>query len=285
MNIVYQGINGSFSSQALNKLCEKYSIHATGVENPHFFKELFESISTDSLALIPVENSISGNVNQNNELFLQYDIKILAEVTLDIHHCLIQSQKNHSIYANRIQKDFTILSHPQALAQCSSFISTHTMKTIESQDTAGSVKYLKDNPNEKYYAIAPKLAAEIYDGVVIQENIENYGGNTTRFVLVKLRGEEYEFENRLPQKDKSTFIIELKDKVGSLYQVLKILYLEHINITRLISKPHPQKHFSYLFVFDVQVNLEDEMNAHILKKLQEESNYFKSLGSYPSWNK
>lgn len=283
MDILFQGLHGSFSSQALKVLCDEYNISANHCENKFFFKELFESISSNSLALIPVENSIAGNVNQNNELFIKYDIQIIAEVTLDIHHCLIQSKHNHSIYGNKIQDNFKILSHPQALAQCSTFISSHNLQTLEAKDTAGSAKYLQDNPTKNYYAIAPKLAADLYNGVIVQENIENHSGNTTRFVLVKLKEENYEFENNLPKKDKTTFIIELKDKVGSLYKVLQIFYQEHINITRIISKPHPQKHFSYLFLFDIEIDLEDGMNSHILKKLQNESNYFKSLGSYPSW--
>lgn len=283
MEILYQGLCGSYSSQALKKLCDRYSITANHRENEFFFKELFESISNTSLALIPVENSIAGNVNQNNELFIKYNVEIIAEVTLDIHHCLIQSKHNYSIYGNEVQENFKVLSHPQALAQCSTFISSHNLHTLEGKDTAGAVKYLQENPNKNYYAIAPKVCAELYDGVVVRENIENHTGNTTRFVLVKLKDKSYDFEKNLSQKNKTTFIIELKDRVGSLYKVLQILYFEGINITRIISKPHPQKHFSYLFLFDIEINLEDEINSHVLGKLQKESNYFKSLGSYPSW--
>lgn len=285
INIMYQGVKGSYTSQALSKLCNTYSITHTPLKNPHFFKELFENISQDTLALIPVENSIAGNVNQNNELFIRYDIQIIAEVTLDIHHCLFVSKKNYTRLNNDISKysNFTILSHPQALAQCSDFISNYNFKVQEYNDTAGSLKYITEHSNELLLSIAPKFAQQYYGGELLQDNIENMEGNTTRFLLVKQNGTSYTFEQSLPSKNKSTFLIELKDSVGSLYQITKILNEHNVNIKRIISKPHPSKHFIYIFLFDVEINLEDSHNIHILTKLQEESNYFKLLGSYPKW--
>ena len=285
INIMYQGIKGSYTSQALNKLTQEYSISHTPLENPYFFKELFESISKETLALIPVENSIAGNVNQNNELFIRYDIQIIAEVTLDIHHCLFVSEENFTKLKSNISKysNFTILSHPQALAQCSDFISNYNFKVQECNDTAGSLKYITENSNELLLSIAPKFAQQFYGGELLQEDIENMNGNTTRFLLVKERKTSYTFEQSLPPKNKSTFLIELKDSVGSLYQITKILNEHNINIKRIISKPHPSKHFIYIFLFDVEINLEDSHNIHILTKLQEEANYFKLLGSYPGW--
>ena len=285
INIMYQGVKGSYTSQALSKLCNTYSIIHTPLENPHFFKELFENISQDTLALIPVENSIAGNVNQNNELFIRYDIQIIAEVILDIHHCLFVSKKNYSKLSNNISKysNFTILSHPQALAQCSDFISNYNFKVQEYNDTAGSLKYITQNSEELLLSIAPKFAQQFYGGKLLQENIENMKGNTTRFLLVKQHGTLYTFEQSLPSKNKSTFLIELKDCIGSLYQITKILSEHNVNIKRIISKPHPSKHFIYIFLFDVEINLEDFDNKHILTKLKEEANYFKLLGSYPSW--
>ncbi|MFT4244369.1 MAG: prephenate dehydratase [Candidatus Woesearchaeota archaeon] len=285
IHIMYQGIKGSYSSQALDKLSQKYSITHTPVENPHFFKELFESISEDTIALIPVENSIAGNVNQNNELFIRYDIQIIAEVTLNIHHCLFVSKEHFTKLKSDISKylNFTILSHPQALAQCSDFITQYNFKVQEYNDTAGSLKYITEHSNELLLSIAPKFAQQFYSGKLLEENIENMKGNTTRFLLVKERGTLYAFEQSLPLKNKSTFLIELRDSIGSLYQITKILNEYNVNIKRIISKPHPSKHFIYIFLFDVEINLEDTRNVHILTKLQKEANYFKLLGSYPSW--
>ncbi|MFP4402330.1 MAG: prephenate dehydratase [Candidatus Nanoarchaeia archaeon] len=282
-SIMFQGLNGSYSSQALQLLCSTYNINAQHLENEFFFKELFESINKNTLALIPVENSIAGNVNQNNELFIKYDIQIVAEVELEIHHCLIQSEHNYNTFKRSIQEEFKVLSHPQALLQCGDFITHYGLQTLEGKDTAGAVQYIQNNPTKKLYAIGPKYATSIYGGVVVQENIENHSGNTTRFVLVKQKAQQYEFESSLPEKNKSTFLVQLKDKVGSLYKVLQIFYLEGINITRIISKPHPQKHFQYIFLFDIEINLEDKYYSHILSKIKKESEYFKLLGCYPKW--
>lgn len=282
---MYQGIKGSFSSQALSKLCNAYNIQYTSIKNPYFFKELFESINPNTLALVPVENSIAGNVNQNNELFLTYDIEVIAEVELEIHHCLYVSKENHSELRDDISKysNFKILSHPQALAQCSNFISTHNFKVQEFNDTAGSVQYISQNPHETTLAIGPEFAKEFYNAHILVKNIENMSGNTTRFLLVKQKGTQYSFEKTLPSKNKSTFLIELKDTVGSLHTITKILFEHNINIKRIISKPHPSKHFIYIFLFDVEINLEDKENKGILEELQKEANYFKLLGSYPKW--
>lgn len=281
INITYQGVKGSYTSQALEVLCNKYVIESCKVENEYFFKELFEAITEETLALIPVENSIAGNVTQTNDLFFTHDVEIIAETELSINHCIVCSNNCED---KEIIKNKEVHSHIQALLQCSDFINTHNLIATNANDTAGAIKELIESEDPSRYAIGPEFAVELYGGRILQRKIQNIEGNKTRFLLVKKKGTSYSFEKNLPRKNKSTFVLELKDDVGALFEVLKILKEDTINIKRIESRPHPTKHFRYIFLFDIEANLEDENKKDLLAEIENHCETFKLLGSYPSWN-
>ena len=281
INITYQGVKGSYTSQALEILCDKYSIESYKVENEYFFKELFEAITDETLALIPVENSIAGNVTQTNDLFFTHDVEIIAETELSINHCIVCSSNCND---ENIVKNKEVHSHIQALLQCSDFINEYKLIATNANDTAGAIKELVQSNDPSRYAIGPEFAVELYGGRILKKNIQNIEGNITRFLLVKKKGTSYSFEQNLPQKNKSTFVLELKDSVGALFEILKILKNNNINIKRIESRPHPTKHFRYIFLFDIEANLEGEHRIELLEDIENHCETFKLLGSYPSWN-
>ncbi len=281
INITYQGIAGSYTSQALENICNRYKINCNKIENEYFFKELFEEINEDTLALIPVENSIAGNVVQTTSLFLIHDVEIIAETKLVINHCLIcpDSCKDENVTASK-----EVFSHIQALTQCSEFLEEEHLIPRRANDTAGAVKHIVSNDDCNRYAIGPEFATHLYGGKVLRRNIQNKNGNTTRFLLVKKKDIKYDLEKNLPKKDKSSFIMELKHSVGQLYEVLKLFKRYDINIARIESQPHPDKHFTYMFLVDVEANIEDDKYNHLIDEIAELCITFKFLGSYPKWD-
>lgn len=280
VKISFQGINGSYTSQALDIIKKAYGFECESVENKFFFKELFDSISCDLLALVPVENSIAGSVVQTTDLFLSHDVEIIAEVKLLVNHCLICSSNCED---RAIVPKKEVLSHIQALSQCSEFISSHDLIPRRFNDTAGAVKEIVEKNDCSKYAIGPEYATFLYGGKVIERNIQNHMENTTRFLLIKQKNCNYNLEENLPLKDKSSLIFELNNEVGSLFNILKILKDYNINILRIESQPHSEKHFSYLFLLDVMADLSNDEYSEVIEQIKENTQMMKLIGSYPSW--
>ncbi|MCJ8344752.1 hypothetical protein MJH12_04375, partial [bacterium] len=156
LKVAYQGIAGAYSQQAIYGFFSPYHIKV----EPHpktSFRELFEAIAHDHiLGMIPMENSTAGSVVQCYDLFLQYDLEIIAEFKLDVNHCLL------CLPDSSMEQLTQVMSHPQALSQCSNFIDQHKLKAISVFDTAGSAQKLVQMQDPQMGAIDSALAAEKY---------------------------------------------------------------------------------------------------------------------------
>ena len=280
ITITYQGIEGSYTAQALENLTNMYNIQCNKVGDENLLDDFFEDISQDTLTLLPIESSVSGNIFDKTKLFLLHDIKIIAETYLDIKHCLICS---NNCKDREIVKGKTILSHVRTLKQCSEFIKKHSLIPKKYNDTAGAIKHIVENNNETSYAIGPEFAVHLYGGRVLQRLIQNKEENKIRFLLIKKSDSIYDFESNLPTKDKSSLIINLKNEVGQLYEVLKIFKELNIDVKRIESQPTSKKNFNYVFILDIKANLEKEKYNVIFEKLKPLCKNIKFLGSYPSW--
>jgi prephenate dehydratase len=223
--------------------------------------------------VVPSENSIEGSVSLTQDLLLEFPVKILGELDMTINHCLIGYDKN------KIKK---IISHPQALAQCLKYIKKNGWETSPVLSTAKAVKKVFEMKNYEIGAIGSKETAELYGLKVLDENIQDYPNNTTRFILIGDENSEnilinYKFE--CLNYKKSTIILELKkDKPGALYDVLKEFNDRNINLTRIESRPSKRKLGNYIFYIDYETpNNENEL----IQALKEHASFIKYLGSYP----
>ena len=279
--IAYKGIAGSYTSQALENLCNIYKIELEKTKHKNFFKELFEEIDDNTLVLLPVENSITGTITKITNLFLSYEIEVIAETKLIINHCLICSNN----YTDKdVKSKIPVYSHIQTLNQCSEFIQQENLIMKRTNDTIKAVKQLIEQKNNKAYAIGPEFATHIYGGKVLRRNIQNQNANMTRFLLIKKKGLHYNLEQKLPKKDKSSFIVELKNKSGQLYNVLTLLKEYNINISKLESHPNPQEYFTYFIIIDIEIDITLKKYSKLISDIEKICLTCKFLGSYPSWN-
>jgi 3-deoxy-7-phosphoheptulonate synthase len=265
--VIYSGVPGSFS----HKAALQFFGPEVPIQNCLAFREVFNLVENDeaTLGIIPVENSLTGSIHENYDLLLEYNLKIVGELTLKIKHNLLG---HDNVTIDSIERVF---SHPQVFQQCREFLGKHPdWDLIACKDTASCVQRVKENNDPREAAIASEEAAQLYQMTVLKEGIETNPRNFTRFVVVS------KDEFLTGPKNKSSLIYSVSDKPGALHGTLKILADNNINLVKLESRPIHSRPWEYLFYADVEVDVNDEQHRHILEELQSKTEFFKFLGSY-----
>ncbi|ABR54747.1 Prephenate dehydratase [Methanococcus vannielii SB] len=259
------GPKGSYSEKAAQKF--------SGLLNQEIiFKksiyDVFKSLETDFelLGVVPSENSIEGSVTITQDLFLEFPVKIIGEVDIEI---------NHSLIGYNIEKIREILSHPQALAQCGRYIYKHGWKVRPVESTAKAAKIVFEEKNEELAAIGSIENARIYGIKVLEENVQDYQNNKTRFFLICNKNMNFK-TNLMPSK--STIIVELKkNRPGAFYELLEVFKYRNVNLTRIESRPSKKEIGNYVFYIDYE---QDDDNLGLLTDLRKRASNVIEIGSY-----
>ena len=244
--IAIQGMIGSFHDIAAHQYFEGEQLQLICCDT---FEDVFENVRKDPtvIAMTAIENTIAGSLLHNYELLRDSGLSVVGEHKLHISHCICCLPDDDW---ETIQE---VHSHPVALMQCRQFLSKHpAMKAVESDDTAGSAKYISEN-NYKcqgWAAICSSSAARIYGLKVLEDHIEDNKHNFTRF-LVSSNPMKADFLRPLEKTNKSSLVFSLPHEEGSLSQVLSILTFYKINLTKIQSLPIIGHEWEYLFYVDV----------------------------------
>jgi prephenate dehydratase len=236
------------------------------------FNDVFLKIKTNNAdyGIVPVENSLYGSIFETFDLLLKYKFFINAELQLKINHHLL-SIKNFS--ENEIEK---VISHPQALGQCSNYLSgIKNAELVPSYDTAGSAKFLLENLNSNWAIVASEQAAKVYKLKILKKNIQNNQENFTRFLVISKKKNS---SNLLTPK--SSICFELKSMPGALFKALSVFALREIDLLRIESRPIPHKPFQYRFYCDLKGDLKYQTIKNAIKHLNEISLFVYNFGSY-----
>lgn len=283
-DIVYQGIPGSYSEASLAEFCAIYEIDHTPIEERGFFEGLFDSISHKThLGWVPVSNSHAGTVHQSIDMFLKHDVEVLAEYYFNVNHCLA-AQKGL-----QLQDITTVHSHVQALAQCADFLSDNNIATLAYHDTAAAAEMVAKTGTETDAAVCSERAAEMYGLEILTRNIQNDSNNVTRFLLVKTRDKEFDFEPSLGTGEssdyKTTVIFAADDNAGSLYKCISGFAGANMNMSKLESRKNQNSPYDYLFYLDFDCKLDHPASQGALAVLQQHSPMVRILGTYPKFDK
>ena len=267
MKVAFQGERGAYSESAVFQFFGA----KTEVNPCKDFKDVFDSVCTQEsrFGVVPVENSLEGSVTQNYDLFLKYDLKVCGEVIVKIEHCLIANP------GTALADIKIVYSHPQALAQCRSFLEEFGRELIPTYDTAGSVKMLKEKSLKNAAAIASERAADLYGMSILAEDIADNPENYTRFFVLST-------EDSPPTgKDKTSIIFSAKHEPGSLYHALGEFAKRNINLTKIESRPTKKTAWEYNFYLDFEGHRTEPQCAEALKALEKYAIFVRILGSYP----
>ena len=267
MRLAIQGEPGSFSHEAALRASPEATIFPCTLS-----AEVFAAVIDGRVdgAVIPIENSLAGPVAEHYDLLLEHDVAIESEWLLRIRHNLI------ALPCAFLEKIERVYSHPVALAQCRRFLAAHPrMEVVPFYDTAGSVKHLMEQRDEKAAGIASAQAAEHYRGEILAAGIEDNPENYTRFFLIRRRSAVV-MDGR-PDKVSLAFTVE--NRPGTLVQALEVFARQGTNLTRIESRPVQGKPWEYVFFADYQLSSPETADA-ALKLLAEHCSMVKELGRY-----
>lgn len=270
LKVAYQGEPGAFSEAAAGHFFGS----GTEASPTSTFAETFARAARGEVhhAIVPVENSLGGSIHQNYDLLLEHpELVINGEVLLRIRHNLIANPGVNLADVKRVY------AHPQAAAQCDDFLrSQPDWEVINLNDTAGSVRYVKDHNLRDAAAIASAQAAKNLDMQVLKEGIETHPRNFTRFVILTQSSQAQPD----PKADKASIVFATGHAPGALFAALSILAEHKINMLKLESRPIPGKPWEYMFYADVQIPEDAADFQAALGKLQEICPFYRHLGSY-----
>ena len=261
--VAFQGEHGAYSEIAAKKLFPE-----SKPVPMKLFQDIFDALRDKNIdsAVVPIENSIEGSVNEIYDLLLDTEKKITGELFLRINHCLIALENNSTITR--------VLSHPQALAQCRNYIKKRNFDPVPTYDTAGSVRIIKEKKIVDAGAIASKNAAEFYDMKILEENIEDRKNNFTRFLVLS------DQNTNSTKNDRTSMIFGLKHTPGTLFSVIQEFNAAKINLTKIESRPTKERPWEYNFYLDLEGHINEDGVKRTLNKIEKKCTFLKVLGSY-----
>ena len=270
MKVAFQGTKGSYSEEALYKYFGE-DANAIGIA---LSEDVCLALENDEVAcaILPIENSIVGNVDINMDLIFKHDFFAIGELYLEINHCLMA---NPGVGIDDIK---AVYSHPIALAQCHGFFKSKSLKPVAEFDTAGSAKIISGSKSTNEACVGSKLCAEYYGLNIIEEKIQDEAANFTRFLI-------FVKEKNIPTgigKEKTSIAFITKHHPGALLGCLQEFASYNINLTKLESRPIPHEPFKYIFYADFMGSINDEKVKSCLNDLKRDANDIKILGSYPT---
>ncbi len=274
VSVAYQGTDGAFSHQAAYRhFEERFSeVECIGYDT---FEEAARAVEQKKVdyAILPIENTTAGSINQTYDILGEGKLHIVGEEAIRIIHCLLAIEK---VPIERIKR---IISHPQALAQCSHFLSRlHRCKVESYLDTAMSAKKVVEDGDLSQAAIAGSYAAQLYGLKILKRDLANQSKNFTRFVIVSR--DEISVDTQIPCK--TSLLMTTSHDKGSLISCLRVLEEHGINMAKLESRPKPNEPWKYLFYLDIEANVDDNDTAEALEELRKQADSLSVLGCYPA---
>jgi len=269
ITVAFQGVSGAYSELAAADYFGKRV-----KTKPHVkFADVFRAVKAGRVTygIIPIENSLAGSVHQNYDHCLEHRVWIIGEKKFRVSHSLIV---NRGTKLGDIRR---VYSHPQALAQCSTFIGKlKKAEAVSYFDTAASAKYVAEAGFKDAAAIASAQAAKHYGMQVLRSRVENKAENFTRF-LILAKKPQYP---KTSAGSKSSIVFALKNVPGALHKALSVFAIREIDLLKIESRPIPGSPWKYLFYLDFSGSLRDERCVLALEHLGEITTFIKILGSY-----
>jgi chorismate mutase / prephenate dehydratase len=233
-------------------------------------KDVFDSVEKGKadFGVVPIENSNEGVISYTLDLFIDSELKVSAEVMLEITHNLLSRSGDKS----KIKK---VYSFSPATAQCRRWIQQNLagIPIVEATSTANAAELAAGD--DEAAAVASDLAAKVYNLQFVEKNIEDSRQNYTRFLVIS---------KEFPQqsgRDKTSIMFTLKNKPGSLYNSLEPFKKARINLTKIESRPSKRKAWEYIFFADMEGHIENRKLRKAIDAVKDNCLFLKILGSYP----
>ena len=264
--VACQGVEGAYSQIACEKIFKSPFIM--------YFKN-FEAVFTAieqgmcQYGILPIENSTAGSVTKVYDLMIRHNFSIVRTFRLKVDHNLLANP------GATLADIKTIYSHEQAINQCGDFLhSLPGVNVIPVANTALASEMVSQSGKKDVAALSSRYCAELYGLNCLAASVQDKGNNRTRFICISKNLEIY------PGADKTSIMMILPHKPGALYKVLARMYTLGINVTKLESRPIPDREFEFMFYFDLETSIYSEEYIQLICELDDLCEEFKYLGSY-----
>ncbi|MFO1501362.1 MAG: prephenate dehydratase [Verrucomicrobiota bacterium] len=265
MTIAYLGLEATFSHQ-----CHSAVGSSLRYVSLNTITDVFAEVSKRraEYGVVPVENSTEGVVTHTLDMFVDSDLKIVAQIVLPVQQCLMGRCRRTEIRR--------LFAHPQSLAQCRGWVQNNLphVEIIETSSNARSAERAGEEPASA--AIAGALAAERYGLDILEFDIQDNSSNATRFLGL---GRQC---SPSTGRDRTSIMLSIIDEVGALHRALAPLRRAKINMTKIESRPSKRKAWEYFFFVDCDGHIDDPALARAVRQLGKHCNFVKVLGSFPN---
>lgn len=264
--VACQGREGAYSQIAAEKLFEVPEI---------MFNNTFEGVIrmvTDGLCeygILPIENSTAGSVNEIYDLLIKYDVHIVRSTRVRVDHQLLAAK------GAKLKGIKTIYSHPQAINQCSHYLSyLKGVEIIPFDNTAMAAQRVSKDATRTSASISSKSCIDLYNMEVLAQDIQNFDSNHTRFICIAKDARIY------PGANRTSIMMVVSHKPGTLFSVLSKFNATGANLVKLESRPIPGRDFEFMFYFDIELSIYDKKFASLISELDHCGEQFKYFGTY-----
>ena len=264
--VACQGVEGAYSQQAAERLFSTPNI--LFFSN---FESVFSAIKNGlcDYGVLPLENSTAGSVNQIYDLMMRYNFSIVRSVRIKIDHNLLVKP------GTRLEDIREIYSHEQALAQCSQFLKAHPeIKATACANTAVASQTVANSERTDVAALSSSSCASLYGLKTLLSSVQDQGNNSTRFICISKDMQIF------PGADRTSVMLTTPHKPGSLFRILSKINALGINLTKLESRPLPERNFEFMFYFDLETPVYSPEFIKLISDLDHECDSFEYLGSY-----
>ncbi|ATZ12387.1 bifunctional chorismate mutase/prephenate dehydratase [Erwinia amylovora] len=274
--IAFLGPKGSYSHLASRHYAARHfdSFIESGCLK---FHDIFNQVETGQAdyAVLPIENTTSGSINDVYDLLQQTSLSIVGEITIPVDHCVLVSGSTD------LQQVETVYSHPQPFQQCSQFVNRYPHWNIEyTESTAAAMEKVAAMNSPKVAALGSEAGGALYGLQVLERHLANQRQNITRFIVLARKPVEVSLQ--VPAK--TTLIMATGQQAGALVEALLVLRKHHLTMSKLESRPITGNPWQEMFYIDFQGNLRSEEVQQALSELTQLTRSLKVLGCYPSEN-
>ncbi|NLX93346.1 MAG: bifunctional chorismate mutase/prephenate dehydratase [Clostridiales bacterium] len=264
--VACQGVEGAYSQIAADKL---FSLPNMMYFNS--FEGVFRAVETglSRYGILPIENSSHGSVTQVYDLMKQHNFHIVKGLKLKIDHSLLAKT------GCKVSDIKEIFSHDQAIAQCSEFLEgLKGVKVTVVENTAIAAQMVAQSDRSDIAALSSHNCAELYGLAALGVDVQNNSNNFTRFICISKKLEIY------PGANKISLMLSIPHRPGSLYEMISKFSVLGLNLTKLESRPVPDKDFEFMFYFDIDASVVSEPVVNLICEIAAGTEQFDFLGNY-----
>ncbi len=264
--VACQGVEGAYSQIAAEKLFREPELSYKSD-----FEDVFAAIAEGDCryGVLPLENSTAGSVNKIYDLMMRYHLVIVRSVRVKVDHNLLARP------GARLEDIREVCSHEQAISQCADFLKKHPqMRVTPCANTAAAAKLVAESGRSDIAALSSYSCAELYGLKTLASAVQDTGNNHTRFICI---GKDTEI---FPGADRTSVMLTLPHRPGALYHIMARIAALNVNLTKLESRPLPDRDFEFMFYFDLDASIYSPNLLQLLGDLEEMSENFRYLGSY-----